>query len=151
VSVVRRTAVLAALLAVAAVVLSVPSGSAATTGPLEVTIAGTLGEPGDTGRPASVAFTGTARLAGLVEDAIEGDGVLVAIESGDVNEPVVLGSLWSSHESPPETIACAGRICVLRGPVGGIGRLDAAEVELRPGGRVLLHVVVPRATCERCG
>ena len=146
----RRTHVVAAVLALAAAVVTVPSAGAATTGPLVVTIAGTIGESGDTGLGVSMPFSGSARFAGLIEETIDGDGVVIAFEPGDVREPIVIGSLWSSRESPPETIACAGRACVLRGSIAGSGRLDAAEVEPRPGGRVLLRIAVRRATCERC-
>jgi phage baseplate assembly protein V len=55
-------------------------------------------------------MAGDRRGTWFVPDA--GDEVLVAFESGDPRQPVVLGSLWSSSERPPETMDDAGENAV---------------------------------------
>jgi hypothetical protein len=146
----RRTVLLATALALVALVLTDRAAHGAAAGPLVVTIEGSLGEPTRAGDLVVAPAVGVQRFSGLLEGAAEGDGVLVAFEPGDVRRPLVIGMLWSSHESPPESIACTGLVCSLQGPVAGVGRLELAEVDPVPGGRVSLRIVVRRAVCERC-
>jgi len=145
----RRIALLAAAFALAVLAVS-GSMARAVSGPLVVTIEGSLGEPSVRDGVLVASATGAARFSGLLEGAAGVDGVVIAFESGDVNRPILVGSLWSSHESPPESIACVGVVCALEGPVVGFGRMELAEVEPLAGGRVSLRIVVRRAHCERC-
>ena len=146
----RRTTVLVGAAALALLLLGAVPASGATTGAVTVTVEGRV-QTSESGAGLTVArFSGVQRLAGLVESAAEGDGVLVAFESGDPREPFVVGMLWTSAESPPETIACGRVACALDGPVVGLGRVELAEFEPVTGARVSVRIVVRRASCERC-
>jgi phage baseplate assembly protein V len=71
-------------------------------------------------------MAGDGRGTWFVPDA--GDEVLVAFEGGDPRQPVVLGSLWSSSERPPETMDGAGEntVRLIRTRSGIEIRLDDA-------------------------
>ena len=97
----RRIALLAAAFALAVLAVS-GSMARAVSGPLVVTIEGSLGEPSVRDGVLVASATGAARFSGLLEGAAGVDGVVIAFESGDVIRPILVGSLWSSHESPPE-------------------------------------------------
>ena len=51
-----------------------------------------------------VAFMAGDKMGGYFLPEVE-DEVLVAFENGDIDHPVILGSLWSSKMKPPETNA----------------------------------------------
>jgi phage baseplate assembly protein V len=71
-------------------------------------------------------MAGDRRGTWFVPDA--GDEVLVAFEGGDPRRPVVLGSLWSSSERPPEAMDGAGEnlVRLIRTRSGIEIRLDDA-------------------------
>jgi phage baseplate assembly protein V len=56
--------------------------------------------------PVATLMAGDRRGSWFVPDA--GDEVLVAFQAGDASRPVVLGSLWSAKERPPESMDSAG-------------------------------------------
>jgi hypothetical protein len=114
-----------------------------------VRIEATIGEPAGSGPLVRAPFAGTQTLSGLLEGSAEGDGVLVAFDSGDPDRPIVVGELWSSREEPPTRLACAAARCVLSGAVVGSGRVETATIDLR-GGRLLIEIVFPRAVRLRC-
>jgi hypothetical protein len=142
-------AVLLALVAVPALAIAADSAGAATTGRLAVRIDATTGEAVTSGTLTRIPFTGTQTLSGLAEGSADGDGVLIAFESGDPDRPLVIGGLWSSREEPPTRIACVRERCALSGGMVGVGRVESAEVDLRTG-RLALELVFPRAVCLRC-
>ena len=58
----------------------------------------------------STLMAGDRRGTWFVPDV--GDEVLVAFQGGDPRQPIVLGSLWSASDRPPETMDPAGRNAV---------------------------------------
>jgi uncharacterized protein involved in type VI secretion and phage assembly len=63
---------------------------------------GHLGDGGESDWAKVMSFTaGKGRGAVFLPEV--GDEVLVAFEQGDVNHPYVLGALWNSQDTPPET------------------------------------------------
>jgi len=74
----------------------------------------------------STLMAGDRRGTWFVPDV--GDEVLVAFQGGDPRQPIVLGSLWSASDRPPETMDPAGRnaVRVIRTGAGLEIRLDDA-------------------------
>jgi phage baseplate assembly protein V len=56
--------------------------------------------------PLATLMAGDRRGTWFVPDV--GDEVLVAFEAGDPRRPVVIGSLWSAQQRPPESMDSAG-------------------------------------------
>jgi phage baseplate assembly protein V len=76
--------------------------------------------------PLATLVAGDRRGTWFVPDV--GDEVLVAFEAGDARRPVVIGSLWSARQRPPETMDAAGANAVrlIRTRAGIEVRLDDA-------------------------
>jgi phage baseplate assembly protein V len=76
--------------------------------------------------PLATLMAGDRRGTWFVPDV--GDEVLVAFEAGDARRPVVIGSLWSARQPPPETMDAAGAnaVRVIRTRTGIEVRLDDA-------------------------
>ena len=53
-----------------------------------------------------------------------GDEVLVAFEAGDVTKPIVVGSLWSTGDAPPETGPGQAERTTIRTRSGAVIRID---------------------------
>ena len=77
--------------------------------------------------PVATLMAGDGRGTWFVPDV--GDEVLVAFEGGDPRRPVVLGSMWSSSQRPPEAMDSAGdnAVRVIRTRSGLEIRLDDAS------------------------
>jgi phage baseplate assembly protein V len=93
-------------------------------GRVQVTVADVIPKP--VWAPVSTLMAGDHRGTWFVPDV--GDEVLVAFQGGDASRPVVLGSLWSAKERPPETMDAAGAnaVRVIRTRAGLEIRLDDA-------------------------
>jgi uncharacterized protein involved in type VI secretion and phage assembly len=76
--------------------------------------------------PVSTLMAGDHRGTWFVPDV--GDEVLVAFQGGDASRPIVLGSLWSAKQRPPETMDASGvnAVRVIRTRSGLEIRLDDA-------------------------
>jgi uncharacterized protein involved in type VI secretion and phage assembly len=90
-------------------------------------------------------FAGAGRGSFFIPEV--GDEVLVAFEHGDPGRPIVIGSLWNSEDTPPETMDGEGKnhLRAIHSRSGHVIRLDdnteeqAAKVEiLSQGGHQLV-------------
>jgi uncharacterized protein involved in type VI secretion and phage assembly len=93
-------------------------------GRVQVTAPDVAAEP--TWAPLATLMAGDRHGTWFAPDA--GDEVLVAFEAGDPRRPVVIGSLWSAKQRPPETMDAAGANAVrlIRTRSGLEVRLDDA-------------------------
>jgi phage baseplate assembly protein V len=105
-------------------------------------VGGTAGQVGELWARVATLFAGNDRGAFWMPDV--NDEVVVAFVQGDSRMPIVLGGLWNGSSRPPETLAPANNLKVVRSRNGNRIVLDDTSGQERviietPGGnRVML-------------
>jgi hypothetical protein len=156
-----------ALLAGAALAAQTAPARAAATGPLAVHVEGALGAPTLEQPPLTLwPFRAVETLRGIVDDSSDTGGTLVAFDTGDPDQPVRLGSVWSGDvdvggRSESVAFVCAvtefgargeplGGPCAVTGALTGRGAFQISELELAPGAPLAWELEFPSVFCRLC-